>query len=73
MTSVTSHDVDASVSDTGSRGNLPDNQSDSGHVDEPQETAGDASKDTKSGTGSVSAATAARKAPGSTPNADDTK
>ncbi len=73
VTSVTSHDVDASVSDTGSRGNLPDNQSDSGHVDEPQETAGKPEKDTTSATDSTSAATAARKAPGSTPKADDTK
>ncbi len=63
VTSVTSHDVDASVSDTGSRGNLPDNQSDPGHVDEPQESAGDRDKDSMSGTGSTSAATAARKAP----------
>ncbi|TQS91405.1 prolipoprotein diacylglyceryl transferase [Arthrobacter sp. TS-15] len=73
VTSVTSHDVDASVSDTGSRGNLPDNQSDPGHVDEPQESAGETGKDITSGTGSTSAATAARKAPGSTPKADDTK
>ncbi|YCK80243.1 prolipoprotein diacylglyceryl transferase [Arthrobacter sp. D3-18] len=73
VTSVTSQDVDASVSDTGSRGNLPDNQSDPGHVDEPQESAGDRDKDRTSGTGSTSAATAARKAPGSTPKADDTK
>ncbi|WP_159706645.1 prolipoprotein diacylglyceryl transferase [Arthrobacter sp. 18067] len=73
VTSVTSHDVDASVSDTGSRGNLPDNQSDSGHVDEPQETAGKPEKDTASTTDSTPAATAARKAPGSTPDAGDTK
>ncbi|MGO4145762.1 prolipoprotein diacylglyceryl transferase [Paenarthrobacter sp. YAF11_1] len=73
VTSVTSHDVDASVSDTGSRGNLPDNQSDSGHVDEPQETAGKPENDTTSATDSTTAATAARKAPGSTPKADDTK
>lgn len=73
VTSVTSHDVDAPVSDAGSRGNLPDNQSDPGHVDEPQESAGGADEDTTSSTGSTSAATAARKAPGSTPKADDTK
>ncbi|MCP1413560.1 prolipoprotein diacylglyceryl transferase [Paenarthrobacter sp. A20] len=73
VTSVTSHDVDASVSDTGSRGNLPDNQSDSGHVDEPQETAGKPEKDTASTTDSTPAATAARKAPGSTPDEGDTK
>ncbi|MCT9871861.1 prolipoprotein diacylglyceryl transferase [Paenarthrobacter aurescens] len=73
VTSVTSHDVDASVSDTGSRGNLPDNQSDPGHVDEPQDTAGKPAKDTTSSTDSTAAATAARKAPGSTPDADDTK
>ncbi|MDR6987578.1 prolipoprotein diacylglyceryl transferase [Paenarthrobacter nitroguajacolicus] len=73
VTSVTSHDVDASVSDTGSRGNLPDNQSDSGHVDEPQETAGKPEKDATSSTESTPAATAARKAPGSTPDTGDTK
>ncbi|MEV7606739.1 prolipoprotein diacylglyceryl transferase [Paenarthrobacter sp. NPDC089322] len=73
VTSVTSHDVDPSVSDSGSRDNLPDNQSDPGHVDEPQEAAGDAAKDTKSKPASESAATAARKAPGSSPEADDTK
>ncbi|MFE4198111.1 prolipoprotein diacylglyceryl transferase [Paenarthrobacter sp. NPDC056912] len=73
VTSVTSHDVDASVSDTGSRGNLPDNQSDPGHVDEPQDAAGDTGQDTTSTKGSESAATAARKAPGSSPEADDTK
>ncbi|MBU8865566.1 prolipoprotein diacylglyceryl transferase [Paenarthrobacter aromaticivorans] len=73
VTSVTSHDVDPSVSDSGSRGNLPDNQSDPGHVDEPQEAAGDSAKDTPSKAESESAATAARKAPGSSLEADDTK
>ncbi|MET4622421.1 prolipoprotein diacylglyceryl transferase [Arthrobacter sp. 2762] len=73
VTSVTSHDVDPSVSDSGSRGNLPDNQSDPGHVDEPQDAAGDSAKDTTSKAESESAATAARKAPGSSLEADDTK
>lgn len=73
VTSVTSHDADASVSDTGSRGNLPDNQSDPGHVDEPQDAAGDSVKDTTSTTESTTASTAAKKAPGSSPEADDTK
>ncbi|MCR1160373.1 prolipoprotein diacylglyceryl transferase [Paenarthrobacter sp. UW852] len=73
VTSVTSHDVDASVSDTGSRDNLRDNQSDPGHVDEPQDAAGHAAKDTMSAADATPAATAVRKAPGSSPKADDTK
>ncbi len=73
VTSVTSHDVDASVSDTGSRDNLRNNQSDPGHVDEPQDAAGHAAKDTTSAADATSAATAVRKAPGSSPKADDTK
>jgi len=73
VTSVTSHDVDASVSDTGSRDNLRDNQSDPGHVDEPQDAAGHSAKDTTSAADATSAATAVRKAPGSSPKADDTK
>lgn len=73
VTRVTSHDVDPSVSDSGSRGNLPDNQSDPGHVDEPQDAAGDSLKDGTSKAESESAATAARKAPGSSLEADDTK
>lgn len=73
VTSVTSHDVDASVSDSGSRDNLPDNQSDPGHVDEPQKAAGDTVKANDAAPESTPAATAARKAPGSSPKGDDTK
>lgn len=73
VTSVTSHDADRSVSDSGSRDNLPDNQSDPGHVDQPQEAAGDSGRGTQATTESESAGTAARKAPGSSPEGDVTK
>ncbi|WP_284980331.1 prolipoprotein diacylglyceryl transferase [Arthrobacter sp. fls2-241-R2A-200] len=67
VTSVTSHDVDASVSDGGSRGNLPNNQSDPGHVDEPQDAAGKAGPGATSTPASPTTATAVRKTPGSSP------
>ncbi|WP_284977328.1 prolipoprotein diacylglyceryl transferase [Arthrobacter sp. efr-133-TYG-104] len=67
VTSVTSHDVDASVSDGDSRGNLPNNQSDPGHVDEPQDAAGKVGPGATSTPASPTTATAVRKTPGSSP------
>ncbi|MDD7833948.1 MULTISPECIES: prolipoprotein diacylglyceryl transferase [Paenarthrobacter] len=73
VTSVTSHDVDASVSDSGSRDNLPDNHSDPDNVDGPRDASEKTVQDTTSATDASADATAARKAPGSSPRADDTK
>ncbi|MDI2021351.1 prolipoprotein diacylglyceryl transferase [Paenarthrobacter sp. CC6] len=73
VTSVTSHDVDAPVSDSGSRDNLPDNQSDPGNVDGPRDASVKTVQDTTSTTEPSSDATAARKTSGSSPGADDTK
>ncbi|GAA2865514.1 prolipoprotein diacylglyceryl transferase [Paenarthrobacter ilicis] len=73
VTSVTSHDVDASVSDSGVRGNLPDNQSDPGHIKKPQDAAAATAKDPGSAAESTATATAAEKNPGSSPKVDDTK
>ncbi|UXM93468.1 prolipoprotein diacylglyceryl transferase [Paenarthrobacter sp. JL.01a] len=73
VTSVTSHDVDASVSDSGSRDNLPDNHSDPDNVDGPRDASEKTVQDTTSAMDTSAAATAARKAPGSSPRADDTK
>ncbi|MFC8037939.1 prolipoprotein diacylglyceryl transferase [Paenarthrobacter sp. NPDC057355] len=73
VTSVTSHDVDASVSDSGSRDNLPDNHSDPDNVDGPRDASEKTVQDTTSATDTSAAATAARKASGSSPKADDTK
>lgn len=73
VTDTTDHDTAPSVSDTGARGNLRNNQSDLGHTAEPTETAEESHVGVTSDTGSASTETTASSAPGSGPEAGNTK
>lgn len=73
VTDTTDHDTAPSVSDTGARGNLRNNQSDLGHTAEPTETAEESHAGVTSDTGSASTETTASSAPGSGPEAGNTK
>jgi prolipoprotein diacylglyceryl transferase len=73
VTDTTDHDTALSVSDDGARGNLRNNQSDLGHTAEPTETAEEAHAGATSDNGSASTGTTASSAPGSGPEAGNTK
>ncbi|MEZ2388615.1 prolipoprotein diacylglyceryl transferase [bacterium RCC_150] len=69
VTNTTDRNADLSVSDGGAHGNLPNNQSDLGNTAEPKETA----EETHAGVAPADSDSAASSAPGSGPEAGNTK
>lgn len=73
VTTDTVRDPDPAVSDSGSRGNLPDNQSGPGHVSGSKEAAKESTNGTVPEAESTAAGASGNKAPGTAPEAGGTK
>lgn len=65
--------ADSSVSDSESRGNLPDNQSGPGHASAPAESSKESTGGTKPATGATAAGALGHQATGSAPETEGTK